>query len=201
MIEAGLSDEDRQKILALARRSIIQVVTDTDASPDEPLPPNPEFEVTGVFVTVRVRGLLRGCIGFVDMRTPFSVSLIAAAQRAATEDTRFDSIRADELDVMTVDVTLLYPLEDITEASDILLGTHGLRIDLGGRRGLLLPQVAIEQKWTAEEFLQGVCRKAMLPINAWRDRGARLSRFRGVVLKEDADGDEEVSPEQLKRTV
>jgi uncharacterized protein len=147
------------------------------------------LDANGVFVSVHVDSALRGCIGFVEITVPFSVALVEAATRAVKEDTRFDPIERNELSRMRIDITLLGPLEDIHGPADIELGTHGIRIDHTGRRGLLLPQVAIERGWTAEEFLSALCRKAYLPLDAWKADTARLSRFRGVVLSEGNDPD------------
>jgi AmmeMemoRadiSam system protein A len=157
-----------------------------------------DIDASGVFVTVRVDGSLRGCIGFVEISTPFSVALAEAASRAAKEDSRFDPIEREELSRMRIDVTLLGPLEDIQGPADIELGTHGIRIDHAGRRGLLLPQVAIEHGLTADEFLSALCRKAYLPLDAWKTDTARLSRFRGIVFSESGDTDIEQSQQDTR---
>ncbi|MCZ7555642.1 MAG: AmmeMemoRadiSam system protein A [Bacteroidia bacterium] len=155
---------------------------------------------SGVFVTVRVDGALRGCIGFVEISVPFSIALAEAASRAAMEDTRFEPVERSELPRLRVEVTLLGPLEDIHGPEDIELGKHGIRIDHDGRRGLLLPQVATEHHWTAEEFLSALCRKAYLPLDTWRSGRARLSRFCGIVFREEDVSDIVQSAQDTRTT-
>ncbi len=191
------NDELRKSILNAARSAICACVAGVRGAEAVTIAPD-DIDATGVFVTIHVDGLLRGCIGFVDINAPFSECLSQAAQRAAREDPRFDSIREHELDRMSVEVTLLAPQEPIHGPEDIEPGTHGIRIDLYGKRGLLLPQVAVEQKWTNDEFLAGVCRKAYLPQDAWRNPDARLTRFRGIVLREESRSGE--TSEHTERT-
>ncbi|MDT8323672.1 MAG: AMMECR1 domain-containing protein, partial [Bacteroidota bacterium] len=105
------------------------------AEPDaaEPDVTFPGLEVSGLFVTVRVGGRLRGCIGFLEPLSTFAATLREAARRAATEDARFPTVEAGELDEMTVDVTLLGPLLPLSDAMDFRIGDHGLVIEAHGR--------------------------------------------------------------------
>ena len=141
----------------------------------------------GVFVTLRIGRTLRGCIGLLTTAEPFPMMLAEAARRSATEDLRFPRITEQELEDLRVEVTLLGARERIEDAEDFILGEHGLVLECEGRRGLLLPQVPLEQRWDKREFLRGLCRKAGVPDAAWNAPGARLYRFRGTVLREDSD--------------
>lgn len=141
-------------------------------------------EVSGVFVTVHVHGALRGCIGFLALQGSLAATIAEAARRAAAHDTRFAPVTRDEREAMTVEVTLLAPLERIADPDDFEIGVHGLVLEYLGRRGLLLPQVAVDQGWDRQQFLSGVCRKAMLPDRSWEHPDATLSRFEGLVLRE-----------------
>jgi uncharacterized protein (TIGR00296 family) len=102
---------------------------------------------------------------------------------AAREDPRFEPVRPAELDDLDVEVSVLGPLEAIDpgDAGAIEIGRHGLVVEQGPRRGLLLPQVATEWGWGPEEFLSQTCAKAGLPPDAWR-RGARVYRFAADVF-------------------
>jgi len=102
---------------------------------------------------------------------------------AAQEDPRFQPVRAAELDGLDVEVSVLGPLEriDPNDPATIVIGTHGLVVEQGARRGLLLPQVAIEWRWGREQFLAQTCIKAGLPADAWR-RGATVYRFAADVF-------------------
>ncbi len=147
------------------------------------------IESEGVFVTLRIGGTLRGCIGLLTCTEPFPMMLADAARRSATEDRRFPRITERELVDLRVEVTLLGARERIEDEEDFVLGEHGLLLECEGRRGLLLPQVPLEQGWDKRAFLRGLCRKTGVPDAAWNTPGARLYRFRGTVLREDSDID------------
>ena len=141
-----------------------------------------DIEASGLFVTVRVAGRLRGCIGFVELLPSFLETLREAARRSATADPRFPSLTADELDDLVIEVTLLGPLQHMEHEEDFEIGTHGLVIDCRGRRGLLLPQVPVEHGWDKRRFLSALAEKAYLPPEAIEDPSCRLSRFTGTVI-------------------
>jgi AmmeMemoRadiSam system protein A len=115
-----------------------------------------------------------------DPSQPLADAVADAAIASATRDHRFDPILPDELPRLSVDITVLEPREPITGPADVIIGRHGLYIEHSGARGILLPQVAEERGWDAEQFLEALCRKAGLRFGAWRDGAARLYRFGGV---------------------
>lgn len=177
-MEQELGTGQRSAILATADDAIRAAID----APRRQIPDCPDLDVSGLFVTVRVAGRLRGCIGFLEPLSTFAATVREAARRAATEDVRFPPIEADEADAMTVDVTLLGPLEALTDAMDFRIGAHGLVIEAHGRRGLLLPQVPVEHGWDKTRFLEALSEKALLPRDAWRDAASRISRFEGTVI-------------------
>ena len=138
---------------------------------------------SGAFVTLKRDGQLRGCIGTLRCRRPLAEEVARLAVSAATEDPRFEPLRASELDGLDVEVSVLGPLEaiDPNDPAAFEIGRHGLVVEQGERRGLLLPQVATEWGWDREEFLAQTCVKAGLAPDAWR-RGVRVSRFPAVVF-------------------
>ena len=107
-----------------------------------------------------------------------------AAGFAATEDPRFEAVRQDELDELTIEISVLSPFEEIAP-DKVITGKHGLVIQQGNRRGLLLPQVATEHKLTREEFLAETCIKAGLPRDAWRDAATKVFAFTAEVFSEE----------------
>ncbi len=138
---------------------------------------------SGVFITIHIRDELRGCIGYVSMPGPFLQSLSDVARKSASEDLRFQAVTADELDQLEFDITLLSRPEEIDDDENFVIGEHGLILESGIFRGLLLPQVPVEQGWNKHQFLDALCKKAMLPAESWKDEAATLSRFSGFVLK------------------
>lgn len=176
-----LSDSQKQALLEIAREAVaVQVAgTPVPVSPSAiPLP-----GASGVFVTLKVRGELRGCLGTLDPRLDLGADVARCAADAASADPRFTPIGAAELPGVSVEVSVLGPLEPIDPAipGAIEIGRHGLVAEQGSRRGLLLPQVAVEWGWTVDEFLRRTCLKAGLRADAWQ-HGATVSRFGAEVF-------------------
>lgn len=163
--------------------------------------PRPEWEERGgVFVTLRSypKGLLRGCIGFPRPVLPRGEAIDQAARAAAFDDPRFPPLARSELSQLLVEVSLLSVPEPIV-ASDaegrragVVVGRDGLIVSVGYASGLLLPQVAAEEGWDAERFLQGTCEKAGLPPDAWQLPSTRVERFEATVFAEVAPNGEVV---------
>ena len=175
------AEDDRRRLLQLAREAIAAHVTGT---------PAPAVDLTGVlarrggaFVTIHNRGDLRGCIGHIDATEPLGLVVLRCSVAACASDPRFPSVSASELADIDLELSLLGPLEPITGPDEIEIGRHGLVVERGWRRGLLLPQVAIEWKWDAHMFLAHTCRKAGLPPDAWQ-QGATIWRFDAEVFGE-----------------
>ncbi len=154
------------------------------------LPPAFE-EKGGAFVTLNLHpsGDLRGCIGFPEPFFPVAKAVMKGAEGAA-EDPRFPPLRPDELDAVTVEVSLLTPprLMEARKRKDMVrmvrIGVDGLKIARGPYRGLLLPQVAVEWKWSPEDFLSEACMKAGLLADAWLDEATRVYRFQAEIFGE-----------------
>jgi AmmeMemoRadiSam system radical SAM enzyme/AmmeMemoRadiSam system protein B/AmmeMemoRadiSam system protein A len=148
--------------------------------------------VMGAFVTLKRNGHLRACCGVLGRPMRVLDAVQQSALRTATEDSRFPTISTTELPHLHLDVTLLYGFEPI-EASGrervkhVAVGRHGLHISRGNSAGLLLPVVAVENGWDAEQFLEHVCRKAGLPTTAWQDDQTRLLRFAGHMVPGEFD--------------
>lgn len=195
---------DEEGISAVrAARAIVDAHVHGRGPPALDLPPT--FDSPGgVFTTLKTHpaGDLRGCIGIPEPIMNLRDAIIRSAMSAATEDPRFPRLSPGELDRVTVEVTLMTPPEAIPvqrpeELLDVVkIGVHGLIASRGGRRGLLLPQVPVEQGWGVEEFLAHTCWKAGLPPDSWRDGVTTFSWFTGQVFGEvEPRGD--VLPEPL----
>lgn len=178
-----LSEAQRTALLSVARRAVearAHESTIDASSTDIPLP-----GASGVFVTLKRRGELRGCLGTLDGRGGLAADVARCAADSASRDPRFPPVGPDEVRELTIEISVLGPLERIDPAGDgtIELGRHGLVVEDGSRRGLLLPQVATERGWTIEDLLRQTCRKASLPADAWR-HGAAVFRFEAEVFGE-----------------
>lgn len=178
---ARLTDCERRALIAIARNAIAAAINGGARTGHLPLPLP---DASGVFVTLKKHGQLRGCLGTLELRSGLADEVARCAMDSATEDPRFPPVAAVELADLVVEISVLAPLEGIPARPEAFtIGEHGLVVEHDGRRGLLLPQVAAERQWTAEEFLFHTCVKAGLPPDAWR-RGARLFRFGAEVFGE-----------------
>jgi AmmeMemoRadiSam system protein A len=145
-------------------------------------------EPRGAFVSIHCAGELRGCLGRLEIDQPLAETVAHLAAVVSDSDPRFPPVREGELPQLEVEISVLTPEREIASAEEIEVGRHGLIVEHGTRRGLLLPQVAIEHGWDREAFLQHTCRKAGLPPDAWR-QGARLYVFEAQVFSEKSSAE------------
>jgi AmmeMemoRadiSam system protein A len=177
-----LTEDDRLRLLQLARIALEARVRG-DAVP---LRPDDESlrRRCGAFVSIHRRsGLLRGCLGRLECDMALADVVVHLAAVVADSDPRFDRVHPAELDDLTIEISVLTPEREIASVDEIEIGRHGLIVEQGTRRGLLLPQVPVEHGWDLPRFLEHTCLKAGLPGNAWRG-GARLYVFEAEVFAE-----------------
>ncbi len=181
---AAIGRDERRALLRLARAAVMARLTGT---PPPPLPMGmPRLEERqGAFVTLRLAGALRGCIGVVEPARTLADTVVSCAAAAATEDPRFPSLRIEEIPGISIEITALAAPEAVTDTGTIILGRHGLMVDAPDRRGVLLPQVATEQGWNVETFIRETLLKAGLPPDALRRKAARLLRFEAEIISEE----------------
>lgn len=176
-----LAQHDRERLLRMARRCLEARVRrepppaiERGGSLDAPM---------GVFVTIHTAGELRGCLGRLETDRPIADSVAHLAAVVSDSDPRFTPLSAAELAITLIEISALTAEEEVLDVVQIEVGRHGLIVEQGRRRGLLLPQVATEHGWTRDAFLDYTCIKAGLPADAWR-RGARIFRFEAQVFGE-----------------
>jgi len=176
-----LSEADCQFLIRLARRELEEKVL------SKPLPalgeiPSSLERPSGAFVTLHEGGALRGCIGRVETVAPLHRTVRECALSAAVHDPRFDPVRPEDVANLHIEISVLSSFQEI-QPGEIEVGRHGLLVSHGERRGLLLPQVAVEWKWNSIRFLEETCVKAELPPNAWK-HGARIQAFTAQIFVE-----------------
>jgi AmmeMemoRadiSam system protein A len=137
------------------------------------------------FVTLRLtNGELRGCIGELEARRPLVDSVRSCAIGAALRDPRFAPVSRAELDDLRIAISVLTPATPVQGPSEVEIGRHGVIVERGSLRGVLLPEVAPEQGWDAETFVAYTCKKAGLTPDAWREAATRLCVFETSKLLE-----------------
>lgn len=177
----------RKSLLHRARAAIARAMGLRVTPVADPIP-NPESRIpdklrAGAFVTLRIAGELRGCIGYPEPELPLVEVVERCAVSAAISDPRFPPLTATEWREVDIELSVLGPIEPVDGMRDVVIGRHGLIVEFGRRRGLLLPQVAIEWKWDAAEFAAQTCTKAGIPRDAWQ-KGAKLFKFEAEVFGE-----------------
>lgn len=174
--------DDRQRLLTLARRALEARVA------RQPPPPSARGGVLderhGAFVTIRRHGELRGCLGRIAPDAPLAETVVDLGASVSDSDPRFNPVAPAELDDIDIEISVLTSEREVHAIAEVEPGRHGVIVEQGYRRGLLLPQVATEQGWDAETFVSHTCRKAGLPADAWRN-GARIFVFEAEVFGED----------------
>ena len=180
----ALSPDDRRRVLEFARAAVAHAVR--EGRPDPAPPSDGPFAVPGgLFVTLRRRRdrELRGCIGHLHADAPLGETLARVAVMSALEDPRFPPVRPEEIEGLEVEVSVLGPFVRTPDPlRDLRVGEHGLRIRLGARGGILLPQVATEGGLDGPAFLEALCRKARLAPGAWREAAAEVDLFTAEVI-------------------
>jgi len=183
---AHLSPEQKSELLLRARAAAARGLGIPFEGILPSRPSGPLLTPGMSFVTWKRDGQLRGCIGSIEPVRPLWADVEANAVHALLGDPRFPPATPDELDLCRAEISVLTPFVPVANPlAAVEVGVHGLLVERGPRRGLLLPQVAVEWGWDAREFLGHSCRKAGLPEDAWRDGRTVISTFEADVFGEE----------------
>jgi uncharacterized protein (TIGR00296 family) len=195
--EKEFTVEDGQELIQFARKNIENYLKN-----DQRIRISERFhekygEKYGAFVTLNKTNTsgnpLRGCIGFIEPKYPLCETVHRVSVSAAVEDPRFPPISIEELENIVIELSILTPpkLIEVDDPQEYLnkieIGTHGLIVERGMRRGLLLPQVPVDhgRNWDAKTFLEHTCQKAWLPADAWKEEKTKVYRFRAILFEEE----------------
>ena len=188
----SLTDDEKRCLLGLARDAIVEAVARASAKSDDMHSQFVAAETlinlteisAGVFVSLHINDALRGCIGYLDALQPLPAAVQDTAKAAALRDPRFDPVREDELQDIDIEISVLMPLEIISNPEEIKIGRDGLMIHCGKQQGVLLPQVAVRAEFEAISFIEHTCLKAGLPKDAWKLPQCEVFRFKAEVFGE-----------------
>lgn len=182
-VSFSLTDEEKRTLGEVAKGAIRERLEGRPAVAPDARTCTPMLRrPLGAFVTLNRRGALRGCIGFMVGREPLVRTVWRMAQAAAFEDPRFRPVRLSEWPEITMEITVLDELTPCPDPSQVVIGRHGLMLEYGGRRGVFLPQVPVEQHWDLAAYLTNLCYKAGVPDGSWKEPGARLYWYEGLVF-------------------
>ena len=154
------------------------------------------------FVTLKQDGELRGCIGSLEAHRLLAIDVRRNALAAAFSDPRFPPLAAQELEVRTVEVSLLSPASRVEVADEVDLlarlepGVDGIVLELGRRRATFLPQVW-ETLPDPRDFIGALKRKAGMPASFWSPE-MRVSRYT-VSKWQQAEFASELAADEAKR--
>ncbi len=176
--------EDRHRLLAIARQALEARVR--RAPEPEPDTSGALETPCGAFVSIHHGPSLRGCLGRLEADWAIARVVAHLGRAVADSDPRFAPVMSEELDELTIEISALTPEREARSIAEIEIGRHGLVVERGSRRGLLLPQVATEHAWDVATFLEHTCLKAALPADAWK-RDARILIFEAEVFGDDAN--------------
>lgn len=181
-----LSSEDRRELLRRARQAIVEAVGRGRISELSPVLGD-LARPAGAFVTLRRQERLMGCVGRIEPDEPLGEVVVRCAIASALHDSRFPPVGPEDIPRLNIEISVLSPLEKVAPDS-IEIGRHGIVVERGGIRGLLLPQVAVERNWTRERFLEEACLKAGFQADAWKDSRTHVFAFLAEVFGEDGAG-------------
>ncbi len=181
-MEQEFTSAEQRAILGFVR-GVISAAAGGGQEPEEPDIPRLR-EPGSCFVSLHESGELRGCIGSLEAFEPLGENLRRNAENAAFSDPRFPPLERDELNFVTLEVSVLTPPENIAAPEEFIPGRDGIIISCRGRRAVFLPQVAPEQGWSREETLCHLALKAGLPPEAWRESGTMFQIFQAEVFGE-----------------
>lgn len=180
-VDLGLSDEEKKELHRIAR-TVIENRTRKNPLPKYVPATEKLKENRGAFVCLYKKGMLRGCIGSLEADEPLHKTIEDMAQAAAFRDPRFAPVREEELPHLDLEISVLTPLQEINDPQEVQVGLHGILVRKGMWSGLLLPQVATERNWDRITFLRETCRKAGLPLDAWKDKETKIYVFSADVF-------------------
>ena len=178
-----LTQKEKATLLDIVKKTIASKVNNKNL-PKIAVDSETLKEKGGAFVTLKKRGHLRGCIGYIKAVKSLWETVQEMAVAAAFHDPRFPSLKPEEFKDLSFEISVLSPLQRIKDINDIEVGKHGLYIVRGYNSGLLLPQVAIEYGWDREMFLRETCYKAGLSPQAWMDKETEIYVFSAEYFSE-----------------
>lgn len=181
-----ITGSEKETLLELAERAIVEKISPRQAVPGRELDLTDTLRCKcGAFVSVYIEEQLRGCIGTFSEEEALYRTIERMAVSAAVFDARFTPVQFHELAELVVEISVLSPRQRISDPSEIIIGKHGIFMQLDSSRGTLLPQVAVNQNWSVEEFLGNCAKyKAGIGWDGWK--AADIYIFEAIIFSSSA---------------
>jgi AmmeMemoRadiSam system protein A len=179
-----ITDKEKKVLLFAARESIKKSFgAKTCNTIDYLLYPFLKLHL-GAFVTLKIENELRGCIGYIFAKTTLYETVYEAAKQAAFSDPRFYPLTQDEFAKINIEISIISLPQKIKDYKEIIIGKHGLILEEGLLRAVLLPQVAVANNFLCDQFLTALCEKGGLPANTWQLKKLHLKTFTATIFSE-----------------
>ncbi len=180
-----LADEEKKYLGEVAKWGIMCGFTGKDPRHEEFPAPNGGQAAAplGCFVTITIGGNLRGCIGMMVSEDPLYKNVATMAYAAAFNDRRFPPLRKEEWEEAKLEISVLGPMTPCPAPEQVEVGRHGLVLAMGGRSGVFLPKVPVEQGWNRLQYLDHLCLKAGLPTGSWKQPSAQLFWYEALAFE------------------
>ena len=180
--------DQAKELITVARKAVAEAFEGREFAPSKEIQEK-YSQKQGVFVTILTypQKELRGCIGVPYPALPLWQAVVYSALSSAFRDPRFQPLNRSELNGVIFELSILSVPEEINKEklSEVIeIGIHGLIVEKGNLKGLLLPQVAVKYRWSPEEFVQNTCLKAGLSKDCWKERDVKIYRFSAEVFEE-----------------
>jgi AmmeMemoRadiSam system protein A len=185
MVEVNLPADSQRRLMEIARLTLERVACARSFEDACTSDPHLEKIGYGAFVSLFNKRSLRGCVGICTPSSALREVVIEMTEAAATRDRRVKPVRADEIEQIHIDISVISSLTRSSVPLSLEVGKHGLHVVCARKRGVLLPQVAVEYGWDIETFLQQTCLKAGLAKDAWRRPDTTVSSFTALIIEEE----------------
>ncbi len=179
-----LPPESQKKLIELSRHALEDFVRRSERRKENIDDLYLQSREYGAFVSLHNKEELRGCVGNCAPKDPLFETVTEMTKAAASRDYRVKPVSKIELTEIRIDITVLSPIEPVSDPLALEVGKHGLYVASGEKRGVLLPQVATQYRWDIKTFLEQTCLKAGLRKNAWKDSDVKVSGFTALIIEE-----------------
>lgn len=183
-MEKELNAKEKATLLQIAHKAIDTYIRTGEVPSVEPREEKTLNIRSGCFVSIKQAGSLRGCIGNFQSEHPLFREVAEIAVASASKDPRFYPLKKEDLNDFSLEISVLSPLRKVENFEEIEVGKHGIYLEKGYYRGVLLPQVAVEHGWDRETFLRQTCLKAGLPGDSWKAEDAEIYIFSAQIFGE-----------------